>query len=462
MTTALISAVALCAIATVVWLMLYVGKRQIIFVVVTCGFTVNMVGAWLIAIGVTGRPWKNIEQRYGVELLVHVIALNLLFIIAAACFNHVIGRIVSSGFRSRAAIDRPALRQGMLVLGIISAVVFWLYLSSLTANPLWAVITGEHNEVQLAELRDLATARFEGHYWHYNVVLAYMLPLVSWYYLCRMYIAKSRVDRYLWIVFSALAIYAATVSLQKFPVVLYAATTLLVFWEVSGRRRTMGRGAVLAMTLSVIIVATYVYFAGAQDSWIVILGEGVQRIVVGQMYPALFCLHIFPGHIGYLLGRTFPNPAGILPHTPFDLTYELWTYMFRDHIAGIHGGANTVYFMEWYVNFGYCGMYAIVPAAALFVALVSRIVGGISPPELRIPVLYLLAGVLFRLSLTSVFQVLEPVILIFCVVALLRLWASRRVPNARQLMFTRLRGSRVMLARGGESGCGPYSTNADT
>jgi hypothetical protein len=82
-----------------------------------------------------------------------------------------------------------------------------------------------------AVLRDAATAGFEGHYWRYNVGMAYLLPFASWYFLCRLTdrSARGALDWAGTLIFGGLSIFASVISLQKAPLLIYLVTSFVVF-----------------------------------------------------------------------------------------------------------------------------------------------------------------------------------------------------------------------------------------
>ena len=68
----------------------------------------------------------------------------------------------------------------------------------------------------------------------------------------------------------------------------------------------------------------------------------------------------FPYYHEYLLGRSFPNPGGLLPFEPFKLTVEIMDWKHPSLASkGIVGTAPTVYWGEMYANFGWLGI--IIP-----------------------------------------------------------------------------------------------------
>jgi hypothetical protein len=86
----------------------------------------------------------------------------------------------------------------------------------------------------------------------------------------------------------------------------------------------------------------------------------ISRVFSGQMHALYHYLEIFPDQIGFLWGRSFPNPKNLLSFESFDLTTELSHMVFpQDKLMGVVGSMPTFYWGEMYANFSYLGI--IIP-----------------------------------------------------------------------------------------------------
>ena len=103
----------------------------------------------------------------------------------------------------------------------------------------------------------------------------------------------------------------------------------------------------------------YIYFMNAPDFWTGI-SYGISRLITGQMHPLYDYLKIFPEEVGYLGGKSFPNPGGIFPYEPVSITKLVHSITHPEMAAiGIVGSAPTFFWGEMYGNFGYFGI--IIP-----------------------------------------------------------------------------------------------------
>jgi hypothetical protein len=331
-------------------------------------------------------------------------AVNFLFLLGAAAFR---------GFRFRefrilgdtSPTFRAVQRVGIFGLGALGVFLLYLYASKLSVIPLVAVLIGGEEQGVAAVLRDAATAGFEGHYWRYNVGMAYLLPFASWYFLCRLTDRSTRgaLDWVGTLIFGGLSIFASVISLQKAPLLIYLVTSFVVFLLASGSRVNWRSVAILGALVLAPLPILYSVFIGATGVSLeqaVLLA--VHRLLGGQIYPALWYFDVFPRQLGFLYGLGLPNPGGFLPFTPVVPAYEVWARIFPElEAAGLRGTANTAYFMEMYANFGVPGMYAIGPVAGALVMLLTRWIAAVRIPFLSVPLLALFMIVCVRLALTD-------------------------------------------------------------
>jgi len=81
------------------------------------------------------------------------------------------------------------------------------------------------------------------------------------------------------------------------------------------------------------------------------------RTFTGGVQPAYHYLEFFPQHHAYLMGKSFPNPMGLLPFEPYRLTVEVMNWRFPGlESAGVVGSMPTVFWGELYANFGVTGV----------------------------------------------------------------------------------------------------------
>lgn len=126
------------------------------------------------------------------------------------------------------------------------------------------------------------------------------------------------------------------------------------------RDRIQVRQAVVpALFTLTALVFMYWVFMGDQSLSLALRGAA-SRALTGQLQAGYHHVE-FADHLGQLLwGASFPNPRGILPFEPFNLTQELMFWVHGrsslDFQYGITGSMPTFFWGELYINFGLAGM----------------------------------------------------------------------------------------------------------
>ena len=109
----------------------------------------------------------------------------------------------------------------------------------------------------------------------------------------------------------------------------------------------------------------------------------LSRVTSGGITPVYFYLEHIPRDLPYLLGGSFPNPAGIFPYEPFNLTVEI-ARLALPHLSNesFVSTMPAIFWGELYANFGFVGLI-FVPAFAIYIGLIFFVSGKISVPIVR-------------------------------------------------------------------------------
>jgi len=104
------------------------------------------------------------------------------------------------------------------------------------------------------------------------------------------------------------------------------------------------------------LVIFYIFFMGSSGIGSA-LGSILSRAFSGGISPSYFYLEYFPSHQDFLLGRSFPNPGGLLPYEPYRLTVEVANWVFPHLIeTDVVSTMPAVFWGELYANFGTVGV----------------------------------------------------------------------------------------------------------
>jgi len=248
----------------------------------------------------------------------------------------------------------------VLFLGILSAAVFFLYLTKVPEIALFRSFGGTVSEVQIA--RSNMGNSFEGKVHWYRLFMHDGLFLCSFIIFANYLVTKKKtIFRLLLVVLIfMLAIFSAAASTEKGPIINYLVGLFLVFTVIKNHGKFSIKSIVFAgLGVVFLIPNLFVLFAGSSD-YFSAFQLFFSRVVTGQISPAYWYLEMFPHVHDYLWGSSFPNPAGLLPFEPFNLTVEISNWK-NPELAklGIIGSAPTVYWAELYANFGTTGVIVI-------------------------------------------------------------------------------------------------------
>ena len=154
----------------------------------------------------------------------------------------------------------------------------------------------------------------------------------------------------------------------------------------------------LVFSLLAILVLFYIYFMGSSDAGSALLSI-LSRVFTGGIAPAYYYLEHFPNMVDFLLGKSLPNPGGLLPFEPYHLTAEASFWIYPDNaIKGIVGSAPTVFWGELYANWGIFGVLLIPFFVGIGVFIISYLVDKLESTPLKVGFIVWLALHLKNLS----------------------------------------------------------------
>lgn len=349
------------------------------------------------------------EYRYIIGVQDHSLVLivlfysiiNIIFFLFGVIFlRRFVGLEVVS-FRSSEIRSISSL-QGKLLLFIFAfcIVVLGDYLRQLDQIAITVALTEGASAAKQAR-SDMGNS-FQGKYHWYKLVmhdLGNLLTLTSF----AIWLTRKRgKDALLFISAFSYSVFVAIMATEKAPVAFLLIGLFMVYFLVRSDGfipvKTLIPFALLVVSL---LVISYIYFMGSRD-----IGAGFlsvfSRTFSGSISPAYFYLEFFPEHQEYLMGRTFPNPGGLMPYEPYSYTIELMNWIFPDlEGSGVVGTAPTVFWGEAYANFGPFGIPIVAFIIGCIVALASYLVSKLEINPLTIGFLVWLILVFKDLSVTG-------------------------------------------------------------
>lgn len=236
----------------------------------------------------------------------------------------------------------------LLLLFLISLIPFIIYLKKLPNIPILLAISGaSREELQLA--RELAGNLFLGKYHWYKLFFLEIIPFLTYVSFFDFLAKRSR----LLYLFLPVSVFACIVSLQKGPIIIFLFSLIFVYYLYKKSAiplKTIIKVSIIFLLLLIIMYSLFMIVKTSKYGIIGVFSSIFRRVLTGQIMPLYFYYKMFPEHVGYLLGASFPNPMRILPFEPYHLTVEVSRYV---HPEGITGSMPTVFWGEMYANFGH-------------------------------------------------------------------------------------------------------------
>jgi len=334
--------------------------------------SLSMVFVWsYLVFAYLGLPllyFKLIPYRVNVsgindpELVLHVFLLSTSNLILL-CFGVAIG--IGNFNRAQMCITKnsatllcnfnkvttPKFRMAFWFIVLLSALVIMDYLRKVPNIALIASLT--EAEKPIAVIRSQMTSAFPGRLHWYRLFYSDILSFCSFLAFSLALIEKKRRYYITFLLVFLFALFSLTMSGQKAPVAWFLIGLFLTWLIATGRSQVPLRivFGMVVVTLSVLVV-TYILFMGSKTVSSA-LGSVFSRVFTGQMTGAYHYLRIFPEYEPYLLGRSFPNPRGILPYEVYPLTRRVMNIVHPELVErGIIGSMPTVFWGEIHANYG--------------------------------------------------------------------------------------------------------------
>lgn len=231
--------------------------------------------------------------------------------------------------------------------------VLFLYLIQLQDIALLTAIFDSLSEAHKA--RSLMGNDFSG-YHRYRWIMRDLFMIITLTLFSNWLLTKNKKDFLIFFISFFGVTFSLLMAIEKGPFAWFIVGMFLVYCVVK-YKSTIPVKKVLYLIFLIIglLLIFYIFFMGSRDIFTA-FSTMFSRIFAGGITPAYFYLEFFPSQHDFLYGRSFPNPGGILPFTPYNLTIEVSNYMFPEQIKqGIVGTAPTVFWGELYANFGLIG-----------------------------------------------------------------------------------------------------------
>jgi len=188
------------------------------------------------------------------------------------------------------------------------------------------------------------TNAYEGNYHWYIFFINDIAIFMSYCFYANHLMRKSIVSRSMFCVTFVASCVFLLASAQKSPIIWYFLGLYLVYAIVinEGRFHVKGDFFLILLGFSALIVLCMVFMG--VDAFFDAMKSIFSRAFAAGISASYFYFEFFPAHKDYLFGSSLPNPAGIFPFEPYQLTKELMAWRFpQDAERGVVGSSPTVF-----------------------------------------------------------------------------------------------------------------------
>lgn len=262
----------------------------------------------------------------------------------------------------------------VLLVFITCILVLFLYLSKVPKIALLTAILSVDEGIEV--MRSDMGNNFSGKYHWYSLFMHELSALIAFSFFANYLIKKNSVTLFLFIISFLYVSFTTLMATEKAPFAWFIIGLFLTFTIVKNENNFKFSGILLIFLLSsIFLVFAYKVFMGSGDITSA-LQHIFSRIFTAGIGASYFYLQFFPQHHDYLLGRSFPNPAGIFNFEHYQLTVEIMKWRFPEEARlGIVGSSPTVFWGELYANFGWIGLFPL-PVFVGFILVVWEYLKG--------------------------------------------------------------------------------------
>lgn len=363
--------------------------------VFACLFVFSYIGIFVLYFG--WDQYRLLGLGIDDRSLVFLVFVCSSWAIMSLLLGFNIGRLVFGGSRDSSqwkhgTIDALSPRAMVCIcsLFVLCVAILFFYLSGLNDIALFAAFNGREDEV--VKMRSLMKNEFSGAYFLYSIFMHDFMYFVSYVLLAQWLLVRSRVTFVIFLVAFFFSLFSSLVTTEKSPAAWYLIGCFIVYSLVKYQGAINLRKIVGVAALMMLLMALFfTYFMGA-ESIVRGLELAVSRAFAGSISPAYFYLKIFPSEIDFLGGRSFPNPLGLLPYEPVNVTIEVMNRMLPSIAQrGIVGTAPTVFWAEMYANFGYVGVVVSPVALGVYLYFVNKIISRLRSDPIKIGVVLMVS-----------------------------------------------------------------------
>lgn len=266
---------------------------------------------------------------------------------------------------------------------ILCFIVLSIYLYKVPVIALFVLFQEGVSKAALA--RSLMGNDFPGKYHWYSLIMHNLFNVCT-FAMFSLFLNNKKIKTFILFIFAFTGSgFAAIMTTEKSPLVWIIIGLFLTYCIVKYKSNMPMKSIMMILIIVMpILILSYIYAMSTKDI-VSALTSVFSRAFAGSIHPAYYYLEYFPCHQNFLLGASFPNPGGLLPFEPYNLTVEIMNWKFPEHIdSGIVGTAPTVFWAEMYANFGFPGVIFFPVFVGIGLYIVSFFLDRIENTDIKV------------------------------------------------------------------------------
>ena len=307
--------------------------------------------------------WDEYRYNMGVQdriLIFQVLVFSIISIVGLlAGFTYAKVVLKMNNFQKFDYIRKISRKELFVLVGLIGFCFFvlFVYLSKVPTIALFVALSeGASSNSDLA--RSLMGNDFSGKYHWYSLIMHDLFNIVTFALFSAFLLTKRKILFFFFLIAFMGSSFTAVMATEKGPFAQILIGLLLVYGITLLKGKIPIKATIiLLITLFSSLIIFYIFFMGSKDVFSAFVSI-FSRALAGSIQPAYHYLEFFPYHQDFLMGRSFPNPGGILPIEPYRMTVEVMNWV-NPNDYGIVGTMPTVFWAEAYANFGVLGVILV-------------------------------------------------------------------------------------------------------
>ena len=305
---------------------------------------------------------RNIIFKIFFISIYSITAIIIGFIFASKILRSFLSNIQLNYFKTTVILDKKFSRFILYLFFILSSLVLLNYINKIGLNniALLSALDLIENSTSANVLRSNMGNAFEGSYHWHKLFMRDFLSIASVAFFGFCLLRKKLFYYLIFIISFIICCFSMTMAIEKAPIIKYLFSLFLIYVLIRDNGLFKTKKIIFLVFFGFLLLGIlYLNFTASENLLIGII-NAAGRIFTGEIQPLYHYLEIFPQQIDFVMGRSFPNPGGLMPYDPISISKIVHDYIFPDKTAaGIVGSMSSYFVGEMYANFGYLGI--IIP-----------------------------------------------------------------------------------------------------